>query len=256
MKFTPLSVLAILVLFITAPGCDDPNDTPVAKILFTESFETSVPFAKVYNMEVGTWNYAVSYPDGFAYSGQKAARFEIRESQEDVAGGKRSEVAIIRGADGKLSRDAWYSFAVAFPENGFEYDHEHDVITQWVEDGSPVRLLAQKDSLFLEIGANKGEKKEYFIEEISKNNWHEVIIHIYHSHGDDGLLEFWYDGDKKVSHTGGNLYTDVLPKWKIGIYKPAYSEGTADVPTRIIYYDNIKVGDENCSIDDMSPKHE
>ena len=52
---------------------------------------------------------------------------------------------------------------------------------------------------------------------------------------------------------GGNMYDDVLPKWKIGLYKTAFEKGTSDVNRRIIFFDNIKVGNENAAYDEMIP---
>ncbi len=234
-------------------ACEEPAHV-VPKIIYSESFESAQPFSTAYNMETGDWDYALSYPGGNAYSGEKSARFEIREDQPLIADGKRSEVVVIKGSEGKLAKNAWYSFAVRFPENGYEYDHEHDVISQWSEDGSPVRLLTQKDSIFIEVGSEKGMKQEFFVAAIEKDVWHEVVIHIYHSHEADGILELWYDRERKVDFHGGNMYTSMLPKWKVGIYKPAYSEGTADVYRRIIFFDNIKVGDPNCTYEKMNPK--
>ena len=64
----------------------------------------------------------------------------------------------------------------------------------------------------------------------------------------------WYNGKKIITHSGGNMYNDVLPKWKIGIYKAAFKHGTSDVTKRILFFNNIKVGTELNSYNDMIPR--
>ena len=170
-----------------------------------------------------------------------------------VAGGKRSEVVIFMGTSGLITKNTWYSFAAYFPSDAYAYDHTHDVISQWYKDGSPVRLLTADDKLILDIGDAKGGKEEIAIGDLTKDSWHEFVFHFIHSHGADGYIEVWYDGQKKINRTGGNMYTDELPKWKVGIYKAAFEYGKADVSKRVIYFDNIRVGDMNSTYNFMRP---
>ncbi len=49
------------------------------------------------------------------------------------------------------------------------------------------------------------------------------------------------------------MYDDVLPKWKIGVYKSAFKYGLSGVTRRVIYFDNVKVGDEKSTYETMMP---
>ncbi len=87
-------------------------------------------------------------------------------------------------------------------------------------------------------------REKYDIAEIVKDTWHTVVVHVIHSHDSDGLVELWYDGVKVHTVHGGNAYNNIVPKWKIGLYKSAFkTEGKSDVQKRVIYFDNVKVGD-------------
>jgi hypothetical protein len=224
-----------------------------SNLIFEETFEGAKPFSAVHTMEVGTWDYALQYVTNPVYRGLKAARFEIREDQPLVKTGKRSEVTVVKGAEGDITKNTWYSFAAYFPTDGYEFDSEREVINQWYQDGSPATSLrTQKDRFLLETGNTPDSREKIDLGPIAKDTWHEFVFHFIHSHGSDGLIEVWHNGKKVLTHKGGNMYDNVLPKWKIGLYKSAFKYGTSDVDRRVIYFDNIRVGNEKATYADMT----
>ncbi len=226
----------------------------LSNIIFKESFEGNNPFGEAYGIETGDWNYALQYVTNPVYKGKRAVRFEIREDQPLVKNGKRSEVVIINGLPGN---NMWYSFAVYFPSDGFSKDSQREVFNQWYQDGSPATSLrVRNDIMFLETGSEKENREQIDIGLVTKDIWHEFVLHFIHSHYSDGLIEVWHNGELIITHKGGNMYDDVLPKWKIGVYKAAFKYGTSDVNKRILYFDNVKVGNERASYNDMIPSED
>ena len=161
----------IVVGFITI-SCSDPfssdfpglidNDTIFSgNILYSETFEGSEPFIDAHSMDIGDWDYAlklVSYP---IFKGLKSVRFEIKEDQPLVSDGKRSEVVIVKGSEGEISKNAWYSFAVYFPSIGYEYDDKREAINQWYQNGSPATSIrTEEDRIYLATGNELDTKKE------------------------------------------------------------------------------------------------
>lgn len=227
-----------------------------ATILYKEDFEGPTPFSTVYSKEIGDWDYALQYVSSPVYQGSVSARFEIREDQPLIADGKRSEVVIVKESQGLITKNTWYSFAVYFPADSFVLDHSHDVISQWIKDGSPTRLLTEDDRFLLDVGNMKGNKEQIFIDDVTKNTWHQFVFHFIHSPGSDGLIQVWHNGKRKINRLGGNMYLEDLPKWKIGIKKSAYEvPGTADSKVRVVFFDNVKVTDENGSYDELAPSN-
>jgi hypothetical protein len=225
--------------------------TVTTGILFDENFEGPTPFVKAYLIETGTWPYALQFVSDPVYRGNTAARFEVRKNQPLVHHGKRAEVTIIKKLPGK---EMWYSFAVFFPSAGFEYDSEREIINQWYQKGSPATSLrVRKDQLYLEAGATPDTRKEFNLCLLKKDVWYELVIHIIHSNQGDGLIEIWLNGKKTTIHHGGNMYAGDFPKWKIGIYKPSFKYGTSLAQNRVVYFDNIKVGDGNATYQIMRP---
>ena len=223
-------------------------------LVFFENFEGDKPFSEAALLEVGDWDYAMNIVTDPVFRGKKSVRFEIREDQPLVKRGKRSEVSIIKGLP---SREMWYSFAIYFPSDGFEEDNQREVLNQWYQNASPATSFrARHDRLLFESGAELDSRERIDMGPITKDTWHEVVFHFIHSHKDDGLAEVWYDGKKIITRHGGNMYDDVLPKWKIGLYKDSFKHGTSIVSRRVVYFDNIKVGSSENTYEDMIPSND
>ena len=239
-------------------SCNKEAEVPVVPVvpvnfIYEETFEGSAPFTDIWSQEVGDWDYALQFVNDPVFEGTGSVRFEIRKDQDLVANGKRSEVVIVKGTEGRIGEDTWYSFAVYLPKDDYLPDHELDVISQWHNDGSPVRLLTESSKFKLDIGDEKGNKEEIDIGELTTNKWHEFVFHFIHSNGAGGLIEVWLNGEKKIARSGGNAYNNELPKWKVGVYKSAFEKAITNVDKRVIYFDNIRIGGEEASYGAMSP---
>lgn len=231
----------------------EPDTGPSQNLIFHETFEGPEPFSSVHNKEVGDWDYALQYVDTVVYDGNLSARFEIRDDQPLVAQGRRSEVTIIMGTNGQLTKKAWYSFAVYFPAS-FASDTTYDVISQWYHQGSPVRLLVKRDRFLIDVGCETESKEKMFVGDLTRDTWHEFVFHFVHSASQDGYMSIWHNGKQKVERSGCNLYGESLPKWKVGIYKFSFEVGTSLVKNRVVFFDNIKIGNENARYRDMEPR--
>jgi hypothetical protein len=220
-------------------------------LIYEETMEGRNPFSTAKSHDNGDWKYALQYVTNPVFQGLKAARFEIRKDEPRVQHSIRSEVTIVKGED--IGKNAWYSFSAYFPAVGYEYDTEREVINQWYQDGSPATSLRTKqDRFILETGNTPDNRKQYDLGPIVKDAWQEFVFHFIHSHGSDGLIEVWLNGAKVFTYTGGNMYDDALPKWKIGLYKAAFKYGTSSLERRVIYFDNIRVGNSDAAFADMT----
>lgn len=225
------------------------QDILASSVIFFEAFEGAHPFGKAYRLETGDWPYALQYVDKPGYPDNKCARFEIRKDQPLIENGKRSEVTIIKHLPG---REMWYSFSVHFPTDGFETDTERELISQWYQNGSPATSLrVRQDLLYLESGNERDTRKQHTLTQIKKDRWYELVLHFIHAPTTDGLIEVWLDGTKLLEVRGGNMYNDLLPKWKIGVYKAAFKKDKSVVDKRVVYFDNIKVGNATATLNDM-----
>lgn len=226
--------------------------TPASNLIYEETFEGPTPFSTAHSVEVGAWDYALQFGQP-AFQGQKSARFEIREDQELVKDGKRAEACIVKGSLGHITKETWYSYAVLCPAIGFEYDTDREVINQWYQNGSPsLTIRTEEDRFLLECGNTPDNREQYDLGPIVKDKWSEFVLHVIHSFGSDGLVEIWRDGTKVLTVNGGNMYDDILPKFKVGLYKSGFKYDLSLVDRRVIYFDNVRVGNSNASFHDMT----
>ena len=258
-----------------------------SQVIYEETFENSRYFPvsgstinKTHNIENcndddtahGTeFDWTLFRSTDISFRGNKCGQLQIRKDQPHVGSSQkiRSEVTIIKGdVDPRFTAEMWYSFAVYFPTVGFEYDDTREAINQWYEDGSDeCTIRCEKNKAYLEVlnaaGTSTLLKYDLFatslsgsssvgsMQEIPKDEWHEFVFHFIHSTGTDGLIEVWRDGLKIHNITGQRTIHSILPKWKIGEYKASFLNGSSNRYSRVIYFDNIRVGDENATLMDM-----
>lgn len=240
-----------MLLLTVVFGIPAPAQSVSKNLLFFEDFEGKQPFSGAHRIETGDWDYALNYVEKPVFRGKKAARFEIREGQELVHNGVRAEVTIIKGLP---SRNMWYSFAVYFPSDGYATDSQREVICQWYQDGTPATSFrGRNDRLLLDSGNDPEKRIPYDLGPIVKDQWTEVVFHFIHSYKEDGLVEVWINGNLALSRKGGNMYDDVLPKWKVGLYKASFKYHNSDVNRRLLFFDNIRVGGPGSTLQEMLP---
>jgi hypothetical protein len=156
--------------------------------------------------------------------------------------------------------ERWYSFAVYFPSEGYQKDNDtsSELVTQWHQAGmgTPSACLRiRNDKLYFRVGNNnvKGPSHldHFDLGKVPKDSWQEFVFHFVHSHGPDGFVEVWQNGKQIVKRKGGNMYLGASPSWKIGIYKAVWANRATEVALRIVYFDNIRMGNENASFGEM-----
>ncbi|KAA9325646.1 polysaccharide lyase [Adhaeribacter soli] len=258
--------LALALFGVLATSCDKkeideaakPSETSAssaksANLIYEETMEGSSPFSTAHGIEAGSMSYGLTYVTNPVFTGKKAARFELRETDPLESTGKRVEVTIVKGSEGDIQKDTWYSFSQYLPTD-YAKDKEPEVINQWFQGSSPATALRIKDDTYhLHTGNSLSPDNRQYISlgPVAKGQWTQFVLHFIHSNGSDGLIEVWRNGTKILTHKGGNMYSGELPKWKVGVYKSAFKYGTSDVDKRVLYYDDIRVGNANATLAEM-----
>lgn len=205
-------------------------------------------------------SYSITASTKQFYSGTKSVRFELRDTDKEVQSGTRAEITFPIAT----SNNRWYSYAMYIPSADYKYDATDEVITQWHQGGgeTPALCLRTKsDKLFLRVLKNykSGEMEWIDLGKLDKDKWHTYVMHVKHTAGSDGLVEIWRDGVKILNRAGPNSYPLTgdfhLPFWKLGIYKSAWNGSkTSATRKRVIYFDEIKMGNERATFAEMCPQ--
>jgi hypothetical protein len=232
-----------------------------SNILFNENFEKGEAWKdERYAFQQLAENYSFTIIDSIVYSGKFSGRFELKFGDKMVTqgGGPRAEILLPK----QDSFDRWYSFAIFFPQEGWESDLDDEVVSQWKNStGTPsLSLRVNNGRLRLRIGHDPkiptSRWRFYDFGRVPVDQWNEFVFHVKHSSKEDGLVEVWINGEKKVNHLGPNMYLEdgIIPRWKIGIYKSSWAKRQTSVNHRITIFDNVQIGNEFSTFEEMSSK--
>jgi hypothetical protein len=221
-------------------------------LIWSDNLEGSTFFSSVPSVQTAT-SYAITTVSNPVYQGSKAARFELRDTDAENHSGTRSEISF----DDPTNLNRWYSYAMYAPSAYYKADAEDEIITQWHQGGSltpALCLRVKSDKLYIRILGTTWVELGNF----DKDQWHAYVMHVKHSAGSDGLIEIWKDDVKILNRAGANMYKvegDLHnPSVKMGIYKSDWNgSGTTATNIRVLYLDDIKIGNENATYADMVP---
>jgi hypothetical protein len=223
----------------------------IGNLIWSDDADLSTLFGTYVKRHTAT-SYAITAVSNPVYQGLKSARFELRDSDPEVQSGTRSEISFPDATN--LNR--WYSYALYAPSDKFKYDDDDEVITQWHQGGGLTPALCvrvRKDRIFMRVLGTWIDLGAF-----EKDVWRAYVMHVKHSSGSDGLIEIWRDGVKIMNRSGANAYKidgDIHnPNMKLGIYKSNWNgSGTTSTNVRVLYFDDIRLGNENATYADMVP---
>jgi hypothetical protein len=223
----------------------------IGNLIWSDNADLSTLFGTYVKRHTAT-SYAITAVSNPVYQGVKSARFELRDSDPEVQSGTRSEISFPDATN--LNR--WYSYALYAPSGQFKYDDDDDVITQWHQGGGLTPALCvrvRKDRIFMRVLGTWIDLGAF-----EKDVWRAYVMHVKHSAGSDGLIEIWRDGVKIMNRSGANAYKiegDIHnPNMKLGVYKSNWNgSGTTSTNVRVLYFDDIRLGNENATYADMVP---
>jgi hypothetical protein len=223
----------------------------IGNLIWSDNLEGATFFSTGVSKQTST-SYGITTVSNPYYQGVKSARFELRDTDPEIQSGSRSEISFPDATN--LNR--WYSYALYAPSAQYKYDTDDDVITQWHQGGgkTPALCLRVKtDRLYIRI---LGVWTDLGV--FDKDQWHAYVMHVKHSSGSDGLIELWRDGVKIMNRSGANMYAvtgDIHnPNVKMGVYKSNWNgTGTTATNIRVLYFDDIRIGNEYATYADMVP---
>lgn len=218
-------------------------------ILYEETFEGSNPFSTAHGLETGA-SHSVTYVNRPDNSANKTSRFELRDNDPDVKGSRRVEVTIVKGEDGDIGKDTWYAFELYVPSD-YINEEDEEVVNQWHQNGNASASIRIKNGRFLWRFYIDGKKVDTDLGLIQKNSWTSIVAHMVHSYGTDGVTQVWVNDKKIMDQKGRNINNEALPKWKIGIYKSAWASEKTTTSKRVLYFDNVRVGDQSATYEAM-----
>jgi|ERR1044072_86736 hypothetical protein len=224
-------------------------------ILNSEDAEGLVMFPGL--VKQTTTTYGITQCDSTYFGGSHSVRFELRDTDSMNNNGTRAEALFPQ----LTSLDRWYGFALKFDGDDYDYDTYDEVVMQWHQAGgsSPAMCFRTKQGkLWLRVISRSSWID---LGSLDNGNWHSYVMHVKHASDSTGLIELWKDGNsttKIVNYSGANMYelsaTVKMPTMKLGIYKANWNDSlTTMTNKRVLFYDNVKLGDATSSYSDVAP---
>jgi hypothetical protein len=217
-------------------------------------------------------------------AGKYAARFELRATdimRPDQHYGRRSE-RIYKG-DARIGKiggpDEWYGFSIYLPSD-YEIDDDprrwmglgtFEILAQWhsvpdkgeispvpplflVTDNGKWKFITVHSSIPI-MTSDVGKWVYLWEAPYQRGVWTDWVVHVKWSYKSDGFLEIWQNGKKIVDYKGPNCYNDRGNNYfQWGIYKAWWNQGPTHVTKRIVYNDELRIGDSNSSYAEVAPR--
>jgi hypothetical protein len=223
----------------------------ISSLLYKENADGSTIFGTYVSKQTST-SYGITASTTQFYNGTKSARFELRDTDPLSNSGTRAEISFPY----PTTLNRWYAYALYAPSADYKIDADDDVITQWHQGASATPALCvrvKNDRIYLRVLGTWIDLGVF-----EKDKWRAYVMHVNHSAGSDGLIEMWRDGVKIVNRSGPNMYAVTgdyhNPNLKLGIYKSDWNgTGTTQTTKRVLYFDDIKMGNEYATYNDMVP---
>lgn len=213
---------------------------------------------KNYNGAGRSWtpNYSAAIINDSAKG--KAARFEVRDGDKPSwSAGERSQVQGPDSTGGPEGSQMWFQFSLKF-DPSFPKDHR-DVgwaITNGWHPNSPTgsspfqwALHWQNGywSLLANLQSAPGvyEKTICLWQTPMGSDWHDVIMHVYHSTSDSkGWIKLWHNGTRQTFTNGKDVYNvrTIVPQTTGSYYKEGLYREASATATAILYCSKFRCG--------------
>ncbi len=204
--------------------------------------------------------------------GTRAVRFEVRQGDKYTPAcpgrdcGTRPRAQLSRAAGQSYTQDAppfserWYGFSAYVPNDWIDGNESWVGIFD-VHKAEGGRIASSPLSLHITRGAwtvnvfhgLQDTPAHRYVQSVAndKDKWTDWVFHVKWDARENGggFVEAWRNGARVVNYKGPIGIPNVGGYVKIG---PQYSPNNPSFP-RIIYFDEIKIGDESSSYSEVAP---
>lgn len=217
-----------------------------------------------YDVASNATAYGITKTNNFARSGNYSMRVELKKTDQDAAGSKRSEARRASNDEPTL-QERWYGMSFYLPTD-YVADPMAELLTQWQSlkgVSPPLAIWTQNGKWYVVrhilCSSSSGvcQQTPVSLGEYQKEKWTDFVVHVKWSIKSDGLIEIWKDGVKVYTYSGINSYQDRTTGnyMKTGIYKWGWKSNPSGSNTtkRVICVDDVRIGNQYSTFRDVSP---
>jgi Polysaccharide lyase len=231
-------------------------------LIFHSNNESTSTLSPLRNTSFTQWasiqkfsSYSVQRVNTLSRFGTSSLRFELRKTDGDIGWSKRAEASRYTKSEPSQKCERWYGESIYLPSD-YVTDPAPELVTQWHTDAGspPLALWTHNGKWRITMFGNQ----QTTIATYEKNKWVDWVYHVKWSAGSDGLVEVWKDGVKVFTKTGANIYSNSIggAYMRVGVYKWVWKSGSNPASTttkRIMYVDEVRIGGELATYNDVAP---
>ena len=204
--------------------------------------------------QVNDNGYALEQSGERARVGASSIRFELRSSDPIVSSSVRTEMTQPDSGDTE-QMERWYGLSYYLVDWGSDTGGES--ILQWHDvDGTCPPLAIQIYGAEMSLTrCIEGANSPYPIGVVQSNEWLDIVIRVVWRTDDSGHLQLWRNGTKVVDEPGIRTQSTGGSYLKVGMNKWSWAPGggTSNQTERIFFIDEIRIGNENARLHDVTP---
>ncbi len=191
-------------------------------------------------------------------SGSEALRMETRYGDRD----NDYHAEIEKFDAGSPGERVWYGFSTYVPTSWVNSE-QTAIIAQWWSHSPaspPLGIEIEGESWFVFQRWAEGEegKSRRAIEPVRKGEWTDWVVEAYWTDSQDGYLKVWRNDEVIYERSGPSVYRETESlRFKLGVYvwpwkydRPSPSSSSP----RVVYHDEVRIGGEDSSYDEVSPR--
>lgn len=255
-----LRVVIVLPIMFLLSGClvssvQAERQTERKNIIFTGDFESGTYAG--WNTREGCCKHSHTIVTKPVRAGRYASRSLLKSSDPLIKYGDAGRAEIQLNSFPK-NAERWVGVSIYFPVTGdkeatsvFQFHLKPDKGQKWTSP--PFQMYTKNEQIVMKRygRATVGESQEWILGSVSRGQWTDFVFHIKSSSTPKGVFEVWVNGVQKVQYRGITM----LPQYrghfiKAGPYKGKGHQVTTDT---IIYYDELRIGNQNAKYQDVAP---
>jgi len=248
--------------------------TAASNVIFDGNFERGLaPWKKVPKAIKTCCNHSLKIVNSPTRAGDNAAQFTLKQSD----GVRRAELRSVNAVP--ANSEVWYGFSIYLPNSWVVDRGANDIIAQYgappdrnlgethsrggpplalVVSGKNFRIVRRWDTNSITTPKSVTNEESIDIGAYKTGVWTDFVIHIKWSYKSDGFIQVYKNGKlvvDKIGPTNRNDQKGIF--FNTGIYKPKFETHPeeSDVDKRVLYFDEIRIGDAYAKYQDVAPKH-
>lgn len=245
-------VSTLFILFILNCRRPEPRRD---HLLLESSFEGSNPLEGWGNKQ-HCCEYSVAQNDEKFTDSSHSLRLEVRSTDPLISGSIRAE--LVQPVE-EIGTERWYGFNM-YLEN-WDFDNACEHVFQWHPDNSygvaTAALWISSGRYIFETNTSGGNEGNIYndLGPVLNNQWVAWIIHVKWADDTSGLLQVWKNGLLMIDQRGIKTAPPEGTYFKLGINKFGWLNQRSSTTRRILYFDEVRIGDAGAGYDGVKPRY-